>query len=120
MWTTIVQVTLDPLARPPLVQVIVPDTSAQAGLADAKLVPAGTASVSVKPELSDGPRFSTLTVNVSSVPAVAGSGAAVFVTFRFALRLTVVADVELSLALAGSAVTDEAMVAVLASVPPCA
>ena len=50
-----------------------------------------------------------MTVNVSSVPAVAGSGAAVFVTRRSALRLTVVVDVELSFALFGSAVTDEAM-----------
>src|SRR3982750_1883619 len=119
MWTTIVQVTLAPAARLAFVQVTVPAASAQAGLvAETKLVPAGTASLSVKPALSEGPRLSTLTVKVSSVPAVAGSGAAVLVTFRSAERLTVVFEVELSLAAAGSLVLLLAITAVLLSVPP--
>src|SRR5207248_930185 len=102
MWTTIVQVTMAPAARLALVQVTVPAASAQAGLlAETKLVPAGTASVSVKPALSEGPRLSTVIVTFSSVPAVAGDCAAVLVTFRSAERLTVVAEVELSLPAAG-------------------
>ncbi len=44
-------------------QVTVPEASAQSGeVAETKVVPAGTASVRVKPALSDGPRFLTLTV----------------------------------------------------------
>ena len=61
-----------------------------------------------------------MTVNVSSVPAVAGSGAAVLVTFRSAERLTVVVEVELLLPATGSLVASVAIEAVLASVPPSA
>ena len=61
-----------------------------------------------------------MTVNVSSVPAVAGSGAAVFVTFRSAERLTVVVEVALSLVEFGSAVAVVAIEAVLVRVPPSA
>src|SRR5437763_231755 len=119
MWTTIVQVALAPAARLAFVQVRVPAASAQAGLlAETKLVPAGTASVSVKPALSEGPRLSTLTVKVSSVPAVAGSGAAVLVTLRSAERLTVVAELELLLPPAGSEVALVSIAAVFVSVPP--
>src|SRR5919205_4339538 len=95
MWTTIVQVTLEPAPEavsPALVQVTVPEAFAQSGLvAETKLVPLGTRSLSVKPALSEGPRLSTLTVKVSSVPAVAGSGEAVLVTFRSAPGWDVVA-----------------------------
>src|SRR5256885_1032018 len=113
MWTTIVQVTLAPLARPELVQVTVPAAAAQAGLvAETKLVPAGTASVSVKPALSEGPRLSTLTVKVSSVPAVAGSGAAVLVTFRSAEVETWTVTVAELLAVFGSVVVVDWAVAV--------
>src|SRR5947208_7202015 len=122
MWTTIVQVTLAPAARLALVQVRVPAASAQAGLlAETKLVPAGTASVSVKPALSEGPRLSTLTVKVSSVPAVAGSGAAVLVTFRSALVFTVVEVVlEVLLPELGSVVPSELTLALLCSTVPSA
>src|SRR5437763_665786 len=118
MWTTIVQVALAPAARLAFVQVTVPAASAQAGLlAETKLVPAGTASLSVKPALSEGPRLSTLTVKVSSVPAVAGSGAAVLVTFRSAEAVTVVVTVAELLAGVGS-VVGEAAVAVFEIVLP--
>src|SRR2546429_103769 len=119
MWTTIVQVTLAPAARLALVQVTVPAASAQAGLvAETKLVPAGTASVSVKPALSEGPRLSTLTVQLSSVPAVAGSGAAVLVTFRSALRLTVVDEFFIFLVATGFLVFFLPVALLFLSVPP--
>jgi hypothetical protein len=60
--TTICQVTLPPAARPAEVQVTVPATLPQAGLADTKLVPAGIVSPTVKPVLSEGPRLSTVIV----------------------------------------------------------
>ena len=63
MWTTSVQVTLALRARPLLVQVTVPLARTQSGaVALTKLVPAGTASVRVKPPLSDGPWFLTVIV----------------------------------------------------------
>src|SRR3954447_15290544 len=97
MRTTTDHVTFAPNTRPALEHVTVPDANPQAALADTNEVPAGTASVRVKPALSDGPRLSTGVVCVSSVPAVPGDGSAVFVTFRSALRLTVVDDEEVSL-----------------------
>src|SRR5436190_1458821 len=47
MWTVIVCVPVAPLARPALVQVTVPEALTQPADAETKLVPAGTASVSV-------------------------------------------------------------------------
>ena len=57
-----VQATEPPLARPVLVQVTVPAELTQPGLADTKVVPAGTVSVRVKPALSDGPTLLTVIV----------------------------------------------------------
>jgi hypothetical protein len=57
--TTIVQVTEAPATRPALVQVTVPAALAQPALAESKLVPAGSASVTVNPALLDGPRLET-------------------------------------------------------------
>src|SRR5438132_519743 len=104
IWTVMLQLTLAPLTRPGLVQLTTPALSEQAALALTKLVPAARPSRRVKPALSEGPRLSTVRVSVSSVPAVAGSGAAVLVTLRSALRLTVVVLVLELLALTGSAV----------------
>ena len=61
-----------------------------------------------------------MTVYVSSVPAVAGSGAAVFVTCRSAERLTVVVEVALSLVDPGRTSTRRSIEAVLVRVPPSA
>src|SRR3954463_7456677 len=121
MWTVIVQVTLSPATRPALVHVTVPEALAQSGVvADTKLVPAGRTSSTVKPTLSDGPRLVTLTVNVSSVPAVAGSGAAVFSTLRSAWATTAVVVVAASLPAVGSVGSVESMAAVLLIVAPSA
>src|SRR5207249_8936105 len=120
MWTVIVNVSLAPLARPLLVQVTVPDAFEQPVLDETKLVPAGRTSSSVWPALSDGPRFSTSRLNVSFVPAVAGSGDAVFVTFRSALRLTVTVTAPLSLPGVGSLVAVVAIAATFVSAPPSA
>jgi hypothetical protein len=61
-FTVIVQATLAPAVRPALVQVTVPALCVQSLLADTNVVPAGSASVTVKPALSDGPRLSTVSV----------------------------------------------------------
>src|SRR3954465_12304638 len=93
MWTTIVQVTLPPAARPVLVQVTVPEvgveSSQSVAVAETKLVPAGRTSSRVKPRLFDGPRLSTLIEKVRSLPAKA-LAAAVLVTLRSAFRVTAV------------------------------
>src|SRR5438132_692421 len=119
MCSVIVQLVLVPVARPALVQVTVPVARAQPVLADTKVVPAGTASVTVKPALSDGPRVVTLTVMLVSVPAtevpaVAVAGA-VLVTSRSALVVTVSVSVAESLPGVGSAVGLLVMEAVLAT-----
>src|SRR5438094_269739 len=95
-------------ASPALVQSTSPAEKEHPG-ADTKVVPAGRTSRRVYPALSDGPRFSTFTVYVSSVPAVAGSGDAVLVTLRSASVFTVVVVSEWLLAVFGSEVVESAV-----------
>src|SRR4051794_41986307 len=93
MWTTIVQVTLPPAARPVLVQVTVPEvgveSSQSVAVAETKLVPAGRTSSRVKPRLFEGPRMSEVRGEVRALRAK-GLAAAVLVTLRSAFRVTAV------------------------------
>jgi hypothetical protein len=118
MCTVIVYVSVAPAGRPGDVHVTVV-VPVQLGPAETSVIPAGTASVSVYPALSDGPMLCTVTVNVVFVPAVAVAGA-VFVTFRSAERLTVVVEVEALLLWPASVVAFDVIAAVFDSVPPSA
>src|SRR5438477_65866 len=88
-WTVTFQPVDAPFDRPALVQVTVPALLAQPASADTNVVPAGRASIRVKPALWLGPLFFTEIVYVMSVPAVAVDGP-VFVTCRSAEVCTVV------------------------------
>src|SRR5207237_434325 len=85
-------------------------------VAETKVVPAGSVSVTVTVAAALGPAFETSTVYVSVAPAVTGSGASVIAIDRSALAVTVVDWLAELLPAAGSAVV--AVTVALAVIDP--
>src|SRR5207253_594657 len=85
-------------------------------LSELSSTPAGRGSDAVAPVAPDGPRLLTVTVYVSGLSCLTGSGESVFVTAMSAVGVTVVVAVAVLFAGFGSVVTAETL-AVFVSVP---
>ncbi len=110
--TLIVTPALPPLLTVPSGHVTVPAACEQlpcVGVADVKVTPPGSVSVTVTPAAEDGPALLTPIVYVSSWPEETGSGESDFVMERSATGSTVVVALALLFAGVGSATPDETL-----------